>query len=70
MDTVSRRNFLGAAAAMSAASYARVVGANDSIQIGLLGVVVPEDDYVKPMSADGRHRYDLADLSNPGHPRR
>ena len=37
METVSRRNFLGAAAAMPAASYARTVGANDRIQIGLLG---------------------------------
>lgn len=37
MYAISRRNFLGAAAAMPAASYARVVGANDRIQIGLLG---------------------------------
>jgi predicted dehydrogenase len=37
MDAVSRRNFLGAAAAIPAASYARVAGANDRIQIGLLG---------------------------------
>jgi predicted dehydrogenase len=37
MDAVSRRKFLGAAAAIPAASYARVAGANDRIQIGLLG---------------------------------
>jgi predicted dehydrogenase len=37
MDAVSRRKFMGAAAVLPAASYARVVGANDRIQIGLLG---------------------------------
>jgi predicted dehydrogenase len=37
MDSISRRKFVGAAAAWPAASYARVIGANDRIQIGLLG---------------------------------
>ena len=39
MNTVSRRNFLaaGAVASTAARSYARIVGANDRIQIGLLG---------------------------------
>src|ERR1035437_2963795 len=37
MDPVSRRKFIGAAAAWPAASYARIVGANDRIQIGQLG---------------------------------
>src|ERR1051325_1441698 len=37
MDTVSRRKFIAAAGAWPAASYARIVGANDRIQIGLLG---------------------------------
>jgi len=38
-DSVSRRTFLGAAAggALNAASYSRVIGANDRISIGLLG---------------------------------
>src|SRR5690242_16742727 len=41
MDTsVSRRKVIGAlaASAMPAASYSRILGANDRIQIGLLGV--------------------------------
>ena len=37
MDAVSRRGFLGAGAAMPAASYARTMGANDPIQSVLLG---------------------------------
>lgn len=37
MDSVSRRRFLGGAAALPAVSYARIIGANDRIQIGLLG---------------------------------
>src|ERR1041385_3103431 len=37
MDTVSRRKFIGTAAALPAASYARIVGANDRIQIGQIG---------------------------------
>jgi predicted dehydrogenase len=38
MNPISRRNFIGAAAfAVPAASYARIVGANDRIQIGQLG---------------------------------
>src|SRR5271154_3737805 len=37
MEPISRRNFIGAAAALPAASYARIVGANDRIQIGQLG---------------------------------
>src|SRR5262249_45444317 len=40
MDTVSRRSFMGAAAGTaltSARSYARIVGANDRIQLGLIG---------------------------------
>jgi hypothetical protein len=37
MDPISRRNFIGAAAAWPAASYARIIGANDRIQIGQLG---------------------------------
>ncbi len=37
MDQVSRRNFIGAAAAWPAASYARIIGANDRIQIGEIG---------------------------------
>ena len=37
MDPVSRRKFIGAAAAWPAASYARIIGANDRIQIGQLG---------------------------------
>jgi predicted dehydrogenase len=40
MDPVSRRSFLtaGSAVAMTAQSYARIVGANDRIQIGQIGV--------------------------------
>src|SRR5262245_50301101 len=38
MDTVSRRDFLAAGAlAFTARSYARMVGANDRIQIGQIG---------------------------------
>src|SRR5258707_15407283 len=40
MDTVSRRDFLTAGTGtllLSARSYARIVGANDRIQIGLIG---------------------------------
>jgi predicted dehydrogenase len=39
MDPVSRRGFIGAAgsAAMAARSYARIIGANDRIQIGQIG---------------------------------
>src|SRR3989449_10794825 len=38
MDTVSRRDFLAAGALLlSARSYPRIVGANDRIQIGLIG---------------------------------
>src|SRR5437867_8378340 len=38
MDTVSRREFLATSTLiLSAASYSRVVGANDRIQIGLIG---------------------------------
>jgi predicted dehydrogenase len=36
-DSVSRRNFIGTAAAWPAVSYARIVGANDRIQVGQLG---------------------------------
>src|SRR5215467_10966220 len=36
-NSVSRRKLLGAAVSWSAASYARTIGANDRIQIGLLG---------------------------------
>src|SRR5437867_4413005 len=38
MDTVSRREFLATGTLiLSAASYSRIVGANDRIQIGLIG---------------------------------
>ena len=38
MDSVSRRDFLTAGTLLlSARSYARIVGANDRIQIGLIG---------------------------------
>src|SRR6267143_5476771 len=38
MDTVSRRDFLAAGAVLlSARSYSRIIGANDRIQIGLIG---------------------------------
>src|SRR5579871_107902 len=37
MSSISRRKFVGTAAAWPAASYARIVGANDRIQIGQLG---------------------------------
>ena len=38
MDTVSRRDFLaGGALLLTARSYSRIVGANDRIQIGLIG---------------------------------
>ncbi len=37
MESISRRKFVGAAAVWPAASYARIIGANDRIQIGLLG---------------------------------
>src|SRR5579863_605240 len=38
-DTISRRTLIGAAAGslMTASSYARVIGANDRIQVGMLG---------------------------------
>ena len=38
-DTISRRTLIGAAAGslMTASSYARIIGANDRIQIGMLG---------------------------------
>ncbi len=35
---VARRAFIGGAAALSAASYSRVFGANDTIQLGVIGV--------------------------------
>ena len=35
--TVPRRAFLGGATAMTALSYSRVYGANDRIQLGLIG---------------------------------
>src|SRR5579872_2764047 len=34
---ISRRNLIGSALLTAASSYARIVGANDRIQIGLLG---------------------------------
>ena len=38
METVSRRDFIAAGTAMlSARSYARILGANDRIQIGQIG---------------------------------
>jgi hypothetical protein len=38
MDTVSRREFLATSTMLlSARSYSRIVGANDRIQIGLIG---------------------------------
>ncbi len=37
MNTLSRRAFVGSAALATARSYARIVGANDRIQIGMLG---------------------------------
>lgn len=38
--TVNRRSFLGGAAAMTAGSWSRVLGANDRIQVGAIGVGV------------------------------
>ncbi len=38
LDKFDRRGFLrGGAAAMTAASYSRVMGANDTIQLGVIG---------------------------------
>jgi predicted dehydrogenase len=36
-DQTSRRNFLGGAAALTAASYSRVLGANDRVNVGFIG---------------------------------
>src|SRR5579862_8352387 len=36
-EKVARRAFIGGATAMAAASYSRVLGANDTIQLGLIG---------------------------------
>jgi predicted dehydrogenase len=36
-ENLARRAFIGGAAALTAASYSRVLGANDSVQLGLIG---------------------------------
>src|SRR5664280_2374780 len=36
-STTNRRRFLGAAVVASAASYGRILGANDRLQLGLIG---------------------------------
>jgi predicted dehydrogenase len=37
-ENLARRAFIGGAAALTAASYSRVLGANDSVQLGVIGV--------------------------------
>ena len=36
-DNVARRAFLTGATALTAASYSRILGANDSVQLGVIG---------------------------------
>src|SRR5207244_4563045 len=52
-STVPRRTFLRAASAMTALSYSRVYGANDRVQVGLIG-------------AGERGRYDTGNFAKTG----
>ena len=55
---MNRRSLIRGAAAMSAASYMRVLGANDRVQLGLIGCGGPRrvrDDRVPEQQAGGRH---------------
>src|SRR5438128_6141940 len=62
MDTVSRRTFLGAGTLLlTARSYARIVGANDRIQIGQIGCGHRASGHRKmlKMSAETDPNFDL-----------